>query len=101
MCADHLAGTWMGWTGAAGCEVTLPLLQCWQLLTHLAMSNLIPCHMTLAVINPRVALVPRWPSPWMAVKTNGCIESTGYLITVIVSGQVIYLAAMVRKSMRP
>jgi hypothetical protein len=27
MCENRLAGTWMGWMGAEGCEVTLPLLQ--------------------------------------------------------------------------
>jgi hypothetical protein len=92
MC-EHLlaAGIWMSWTEAAGCEVPLSLLQRWQLLTHLAISDVIPRHTTLAVIHRLVALVPGWASLWMATKT--CCRSAsgmrGLVIPLAVSHKTL------------
>jgi hypothetical protein len=53
---NRLAGIWMGWTEAEGCEVTMPLL-------HSGSSSpswlcLMPHHTTIA----------GWARPWMAAK---------------------------------
>ncbi len=68
MCKNHCCGTAIGYTAAAGCVVTFPLMQDWQSLIHLGTSEFMPLHTSCAARSRRVR-VPGWANPWMAAKT--------------------------------